>query len=154
MTPKAAIQKGKDLENYLADQLRVLGLDTRAARSHGSGNGNREKADIWTSAMILGQNAGFECKHCSTISLPEWWRQAKKLESLGREPILVIKHTNDRYEDTKAVIYLDTLLRLMRAADQDASSITAVPAENWEKKRAIANAVRANRELLKVFNQE
>ncbi len=107
---KARIKKGKDLENYVCDQLKAKGLDDRAMRSHGSGNGNREKSDIWTSAMCLGQNIGFECKHQNTVKYMEWWQQVKKLEVLSREPVLVIKQTGESYGDTKVVIYLDTFL--------------------------------------------
>lgn len=113
-TIKARIQKGKDLENYVAEQLVVKGIDPRAKRSFGSGNGISEKSDIYTSAMILGQNIGFECKHADTIHFLEWWKQTKLLEKLSREPVLVIKQTGDKYGDTKAVVYLDTLLELIK----------------------------------------
>lgn len=114
MTPKSAIAKGKLLEEHVASQIREKGIDPRAYRSFGSGNGNLEKGDIWTSMMILGQNAGIECKNCSTIKIPEWWRQVKKLEILGREPILVFKQFGEPLGETKAVIYLDTLLELIK----------------------------------------
>lgn len=116
-TPKARIKKGKDLENYVCDQIALKGLDPRARRSYGSGNSNGIKADIDTSLTILGTAAGIECKHQDTISLMEWWRQTTKLESLGYEPILVIKQTGDNYGATKAVIYLDTLLELIKKAN-------------------------------------
>jgi len=115
MTPKAAIQKGKDLENYVAEQIAAKGIDTRAKRSFGSGNGNTEKSDIWTNMQVLGLQAGIECKHATKYSVHDWWRQTKKLESLGYEPILVIKQTHEQYGDTKAIIYLDTLLELIKA---------------------------------------
>ena len=114
MTPKSAIQKGKLLEEHVALQLREKGIDLRAQRAFGSGNGNTEKSDIWTSAMILGQNAGFECKNHATLHIPEWWKQTKKLESLGREPVLVFKQFGEPLGETKVVIYLDTLLELMK----------------------------------------
>lgn len=114
MKAKSAIAKGKLLEEYVVSQLREKELDTRAMRSHGSGNGNSEKADIWTSAMILGQNAGFECKNQATLCIPDWWRQTKKLESLGREPVLVFKQFGEPLVETKCVIYLDTLLEMMK----------------------------------------
>jgi hypothetical protein len=116
MTPRAAIQKGKDLENYVSDRIRDLGIDPRAKRSFGSGNGNTEKSDIWTSMQVLDRQAGIECKHATTYKIHEWWRQTKKLESLGYEPILIIKQTHETYDGTKAVIYLDTLLELIKKA--------------------------------------
>ena len=109
-----SVQKGKLLEEHVALQLREKGIDPKAYRAHGSGNGTTEKADIWTSAMILGQNMGIECKNQSVVKIPEWWRQVKKLEGLGREPVLVFKQYGEPLGDSKAVIYLDTLLELMK----------------------------------------
>ena len=63
MKPKTAIQKGKELENYVAERIESKGLG-RARRSIGSGSGNREKSDIDTNLMILGRNVGIECKNC------------------------------------------------------------------------------------------
>lgn len=114
MTPKATIQKGKDLENYVAGQIVTKGIDARAKRSFGSGNGNTEKSDIYTTMQILGLQAGIECKHATKYSIHEWWRQTKKLESLGYEPILVVKQTHEEYGGTKVIIYLDTFLELVK----------------------------------------
>lgn len=107
-------QKGRLLENYVADQIAAKGIDVRARAESSSGAGTREKGDIWTSMMILGQNAGIECKNQKTLSIPEWWRQTKKLESLSREPVLVFKIPYEPEGDTKCVIYLDTLLELVK----------------------------------------
>lgn len=106
--------KGRLLEQYLCDQLRKKGIDIKAKPAFNSGATNTEKSDIWTSAMILGQNAGFECKNSATFCIPEWWKQTKKLESLGREPVLVFKHVLEPLGETKVVLYLDSLLELMR----------------------------------------
>lgn len=111
---KSQVQKGKLLEEYVASQIREKGLDPKAYRSHGSGSGNTEKADIWTSLMILGQNIGIECKNHATLKIPDWWRQTKKLESLGREPVLAFKIFGEPLTETKVVIYLDTLLELLK----------------------------------------
>lgn len=111
---KTSVQKGKLLEDYVADQIREKGLDPKAYRAHGSGNGNREKGDIWTSLMILGQNAGIEVKNQKTFAIPDWWRQTRKLEKLGREPVLVFKEHMAPLGDTVALIYLDTLLELLK----------------------------------------
>ena len=120
---KTSVQKGKILERYVADQIRMKGIDLKAYPSHGSGNSSSEKGDIWTSMMILGQNAGIECKNHATLHIPEWWKQTKKLESLGREPILVFKIYGEGFGETKAVIYLDTLLELIKGQ----SSIEKTP---------------------------
>ena len=107
-------QKGLVLEKYVCEQIIAKGLDDRARPAYNSGATNSEKADIWTSMMILGQNAGIECKNQKTISIPDWWRQTKKLESLGREPVLVYKIHNAPLSDTLVTIYLDTLLELIK----------------------------------------
>ena len=114
-THKSARQKGKDLENHVADLIRAKGIDPKAVRDGASGAGNREKGDITTSMMILNQNAGIECKNHKSLAIPEWWRQTKKLEALGREPVLVFKIDGELWEDTKCVIYLETLLDLVVA---------------------------------------
>src|SRR5438874_2061120 len=94
-------QKGQLLEKYVCEQIRGKGLDVHARPSFNSGATNTEKADIWCSVMVLGQNAGIECKNQATISIPDWWRQVRKLESLGREPILVFKVHNAPLGDFK-----------------------------------------------------
>ena len=111
---KTAVAKGQELEQYVADQIRAKGLDVRAKPARGSGSTNSEKADIWTSLMILGQNAGIECKNHKTIHIPEWWLQTRKLQSLGREPVLVYKLEHSPMGDTLCTIYLDTLLELVK----------------------------------------
>lgn len=116
---KTAVQKGKLLEKYVADQIRAKGIDPRAYPAHGSGNTNTEKGDIWTSMMILGQNAGIECKNHKSLAIPEWWRQTRKLESLGREPVLIYKIHDQPFGETLCTIYLDTLLELIKNHRED-----------------------------------
>ncbi len=111
---KTSVQKGKLLEKYVADQIREKGIDPRAYPSHGSGSSPTEKGDIWTSMMILGQNAGIECKNHKHLAIPEWWLQVRKLQSLGREPVLVYKIHNAPMGDTLCTIYLDTFLDLIK----------------------------------------
>lgn len=123
------VDKGKILENHVADRIRALGIDPKAYRSHGSGNGNREKSDIWTNMMVLGQNVGIECKNHKTLCIPEWWRQVQKLESLGREPVLVFKQFREPLEEAKVVIYLETFLMLARDALKGAKPHADVPAD-------------------------
>jgi len=118
MKPKSAIQKGKDLENYVCEQLQRKELDLKAYRSKGSGSGTGEKADIWTSLTVLGRNAGIECKNHKVPHIKDWWEQTQKLEKLGREPILVYKLFGESKEETKAVVYLDSLLDLIKLANQ------------------------------------
>lgn len=107
-------KKGLQLEMHVCDLLREKQIDLHARPSFISGATNTEKSDIWTSTMVLGQNAGFECKNQKTLCIPDWWRQTKKLESLGREPILVFKQFGEPLEESKVIIYLDTLLELIK----------------------------------------
>lgn len=113
-TPKTKIQRGRDLENYVADEIRRKGLDPKASRSIGSGSGNREKADINTSLTILGRNAGIECKNYKVAHIQEWWRQTEKLCTIAREPVLAYKLERETLGETKVVIYLDTFLDLLK----------------------------------------
>lgn len=107
-------QKGLLLEKYVCDQIFAKGLDTHPRPSFNSGATNGEKADIWTSMMILGQGVGIECKNQKTLCIPDWWRQTKKLESLGREPVLVFKQFGEPLPETKVVMYLDTILEMAK----------------------------------------
>lgn len=107
-------QKGLVLEKYVCEQIISKGLDNRARPAFNSGATNTEKADIWTSMLVLGQNAGIECKNQKILAIPDWWRQTRKLQDLGREPILVYKIHNAPLSDTLCTIYLDTLLELIK----------------------------------------
>lgn len=120
---KTSVQKGKLLEKWVADRIREKGIDPKAYPSHGSGNGNSEKGDIWTSMMILDENVGIECKNQMTLAIPAWWKQTKKLSTLHREPVLVYKIPYEPFEQTLCTIYFDTLLELVK--------------ENMELKRQI-----------------
>ena len=68
-------QKGQLLEKYVCEQIKNKGLDNVPRPSFNSGATNTEKADIWTSIMVLGQNAGIECKNQATLHIPDWWKQ-------------------------------------------------------------------------------
>lgn len=151
MKISSARAKGKLLESYVADQIVFKGIDPKAHRDGASGAGNREKGDINTSMMVLGQNAGIECKNQSTLKIQDWWRQTKKLESLSREPILAFHIENEAWEETKVVIYLDTFLELVKLSNND-KTYEEVPAEdNNEKKWKIQSAIRALKDLLKQY---
>lgn len=119
MKLKSAKAKGKLLEGYVADQIRLKGIDLKAYPSHGSGSSPTEKGDIWTSMNILGQNVGIECKNQATLKIQDWWRQTKKLESLGREPMLVFHIENEPFSETKVVMYLDTILEMTKKINEN-----------------------------------
>jgi hypothetical protein len=107
-------QKGMILSKYIADQIISKGLDPKACADGGSGAGNREKADIHTSMLVLGQQAGIEAKNQKNINHKDSWRQTKKLEKLGCEPILAFKDFGEPLEETKVIIYLDSFLELVK----------------------------------------
>ncbi len=142
-------QKGRLLENYVADQIVAKGMDPKARANGDSGAGNRDKSDVSTSIMVRGQNAGFECKNQKTLAIQDWWRQTKKLENLRMEPILAFHIENEPWEETKVVIYLDTFLELVKAQ----SSITFTTSANpdYKQKYAIQNAISSLKTLLKFY---
>lgn len=119
MKVKSARQKGKILENHIADQLVAKGIDLKARRDGGSGNGNREKADISTTMTILGQQVGIEAKNQKVVKMQEWWTQAEKLEVLGMIPLLCFKLNRDSFDNTLVTLKLDTLLDLVIEANAE-----------------------------------
>ncbi len=144
-------QKGKILENYVADQIVEKGIDLKARADGASGAGNREKGDISTSMMVLGINAGIECKNQKNLHIQDWWRQTKKLESLRREPILAFHIDNEQWEETKVVIYLDTFLELVKLSNTDKIYKELTPEDSREKKWAINNAIVTLKKLIKFY---
>ena len=133
---KTAKQKGKQLEQYITDEIIKRGLDDRAKRDGASGAGNREKRDVDTSMTILGRTAGIEAKNHKVPHIKDWWQQTQKLEVLGYEPILVYKLFGESLKEAKAVIYLSTLLDLL--AEKTQTENTGIPSgDKWKVKRAI-----------------
>lgn len=151
MKPSSAKAKGKLLEDYVADQIVLKGIDKKAHRDGASGAGNREKGDINTSMMVLGQNAGIECKNQATLHIPDWWRQTRKLQSLSREPVLAFKMFGEAMEETKVVIYLDTFLELVKLSNTDKIYEEVTPEDSNQKKWKIQSAITALKNLLKEY---
>lgn len=117
MTPKSAKAKGKELEEHVAIRLRATGLDITAERNGDSGAGNKEKGDIKTNLTIGEAHAHIECKNHARPSIGDWWKQAKDTAAMTHsEPILIFKLGGERYDDAKAVISLETLIDLIKAA--------------------------------------
>lgn len=108
------IQKGKALEEHIAQRIKDFGIDNSARRSYGSGNSNNIKADIETKMTICGRAAGIEAKNQKALAIPDWWRQTEKLSGLGYEPVLAFKLPHEGLDATKIIIYLDTLLELIK----------------------------------------
>lgn len=125
------------MENHIVDRIRGLGIDPKADRNPGSGNGNRDKTDVRTTMQIFGRQAGIEAKNHATLHIPEWWKQTLKLEDLGMEPILAFKQYGESLDGTKVIIYLETFLKLVRASN------SVVPRGQIKDARSIAKDLRA-----------
>jgi len=107
MKAKTAIQKGKELENWIVERLRLSGLDTRAYRQKGSGSG-LNKGDIWNNLNLC-----IEAKNQKNIQ-KKWFKQAEK-ESLGtQEPILVWHPSQEPLENSKVFLNWDYFEKLLK----------------------------------------
>jgi len=76
MNPKSAIEKGKRLEKYIANEIEQEGLGA-ARREQGSGSG-KKKGDIFCNLPFL-----IEAKHWDKIRILEWIDQAKSQAEIG-----------------------------------------------------------------------
>ena len=117
ITIKSAKNKGREYEKAVIRMIREKGLDHRARRTGGSGSG-LEKGDVSTVLRILGRNVNIECKNQKTMSFQTWWRQTEKQAMNYAEPLLVFKFDREPMEASKAVIYLETLLDLIKKAQE------------------------------------
>jgi hypothetical protein len=133
--PQSAKAKGKLLENWVADQIKAKGLDNKAHRDGASGAGNREKADISTSLLILGRQAMFECKNQKTVKLVEWWKQTEEHCKSGGEPLLITKYDREPLEATKITLYFDTFLDLIKKAKEPPKIDNASRELRWHLER-------------------
>lgn len=118
MKPQSAIQKGKDLENHVAKRLRDLGIDIRADRQGGSGNGLR-KGDIVTDTGIT-----FECKNTHNFNWKSTADQVRKA-SLGYNKEVIVWHPPQRpLADSIAVVPLEDYLELLKSKHDHRDSET------------------------------
>lgn len=107
MKIQSAIAKGKLLENWIVERLRITGLDTRAMRNSGSGNG-KNKGDVWNDLNIC-----FEAKNTAKPNFNESLKQANR-EAMGTQTPVVVWHMpNTPLENSKVVLdwhYFESLL--------------------------------------------
>ena len=107
MNPKSAIKKGKELEDFIVERLRVTGIDTRAARTPGSGNG-LIKADIWNDLNLY-----IECRNRKNFS-PAWINEVEQCAK-SLTPLLIWHPPRVPMESCVAIIpwwhYEDLLKR-------------------------------------------
>lgn len=94
----SSIEKGKLLENFVVERLRLSGLDRRAYRQKGSGSG-LNKGDIWNDLNIC-----FECKNQKNFDR-SWFKQAER-EALGHQIPVVVWHPNGIPMD-KSIVMMD-----------------------------------------------
>ena len=108
MNPKSAIAKGKLLEDHVAKRLRELGLDIRADRQAGSGNGLR-KGDIVTDIGVT-----IECKNVQRLNFNEAAKQVQSA-SMGYQNTCIVFHPQRvPLEDSVAIIPLEDYLSLLK----------------------------------------
>jgi hypothetical protein len=139
MKAKSSIAKGKELEKFIVERLKMSGLDCRATRTPGSGNG-LSKGDITNDLNLC-----IECKNCKNFSR-EWFKQVKR-ESLGVQIPIVVWHTNGvPLDDSVAIIswnYLEELLlKAKEPAMKNPDRQTA-----WKIQRLIQAAKDVQKEL-------
>jgi len=116
MKPKSAIQKGKDLENYVAEQLSAHDVDIMAKRQTGSGNG-KKKGDIHTS---LGWT--IECKNTKNFN---WKSAAEQVarESMGYQKEVIVWHPPKKpLGDSIAIINLEEFIEFLKFKKDHAQS--------------------------------
>lgn len=97
MTPANAIAKGKLLENFIVERLKSTGIDIRASRTPGSGNG-LAKGDIATDI-----NVAFEAKNQKRFS-PEWLKQSEKQATNGQAWAVIWHPPHVPMESSVAII--------------------------------------------------
>ena len=83
MKIQSARDKGKVLEDYIVDRLRITGLDKRAYRQKGSGSGIC-KGDVWNDL-----NLAIEAKNTKNFSITEFLAQAERQTLDVQEPVVV-----------------------------------------------------------------
>lgn len=97
MSVKSNIQKGKELENYVCDKLASHGIDPRATRQPGSGNGKR-KGDINTDI-----GWAIECKNTKAFRFKDAADQVAR-DGMGYNKECIVWHPPQRPLDSSVVI--------------------------------------------------
>jgi hypothetical protein len=140
MSAKSNIQKGKELEAYVRDLLITHGIDSRAERTPGSGNGNRKKGDI-------DNNIGwcFECKNTKTM---QWSVAAKQVarEAMNHQKEVVVWHPkNTPLTSSVAIINIQDFIDLLVAKKSNAEKGEIL--DRWSIKHNLDIAICALRKV-------
>lgn len=111
MLASSAKKKGKILEAFVTERLKQSGLDIRATRTPGSGNGHI-KGDIDSDLGIL-----WECKNQAKPKILEWFKEATK-DGLGyQKPVVVWHPPNVPLEESLVILewcFFEELLKRSR----------------------------------------
>ncbi len=139
MKIQSAQQKGKELEDFIVNRLRLSGLDKRAYRQKGSGSG-LNKGDVWNAL-----NIHFEAKNQKQASFKEWFKQMAD-ENVSHLPEVLVWHLpQTSLENSKVIIdwhYFESLLLKSKTP-------TTISTPNREVKYLIEKSRQDLHELLK-----
>ena len=140
MKPTSAIQKGKELEKFIIQELKSSNLDRRAYRNPGSGSG-LAKGDVDNSLGLC-----IEAKNQRNFS-PRWYQQAEK-ESMGtQEPIVVWHPSQVPLEASMVFITWDYFKKLLIKSKEPPSVKEPSRELKWRLQRLIESAKSVIREL-------
>jgi hypothetical protein len=110
MNPKSSIEKGKELERFVAEKFNGSGLDFRAKRQPGSGNG-KSKGDI-------DNDLGW-CIECKNEKRFNWKEAAKQVEreAMGHQKEAICWHPPFKPLDNSVIIinindFIDILVKV------------------------------------------
>lgn len=117
MKAKAAKNKGRRFENYIAEQIRQAGLG-EAHREVGSGSGLR-KGDIYTTLPFM-----LECKNHNQYAFSSWIKQTKRETEQGNfdrdKWILIVRdpETPETSPNVYAMLDFWQLLNLLKRNEE------------------------------------
>ena len=107
MKTSSAKDKGRELEKWVVQRLKEKGLDDRAIRTPGSGNG-LDKGDV---ANNLGWN--IECKNWKVPDISTWMKQSLKDAGLHQKPLIVWHPAKVPLGNSLAILYAEDFLDLV-----------------------------------------
>jgi len=142
MLPSSAISKGKALEDFIVDELRSSGLDKRAYRQRGSGNG-LNKGDVWNDLGIC-----FEAKNTHGCNPKKIMEQATR-EGLGtQEPVGVWHPPHKPLEESLVIINWKFFLKLLKKEKNTESQVINPDKQTaWKIKTLISSAKAVLKEI-------
>ena len=134
-------EKGKKLEKYIAERFKESGLDFRAKRQPGSGNG-LNKGDV-------DNDIGWcvECKNSKNFCWEKTTKQVAR-EAMGHQKELIVWHPNYRpLSDSVAVLNINDLIDLMVKVKNNRSKEDIL--DKWQIKNNLNKAVYHLKQVVK-----